>query len=360
MNLRQELSNYSAINLENNTEAQVPENVRNSALLYNKALESIKNGNEDMAVIELKKAISENPDFPEAMNLLGLCYMYMKDLAKASAIFEQVTSKENNGVKAEKYLSALNSNDQTTASPVKRKSAAKTNESEKPLFKDIINIRKSGKKDIFKYVAGFAAGILILFIIQSLFISNGQGSTTVSTDPDSTLVKQTDNNKYNSLKKDYDKLKTDLQAANNEISYYRNISKLSDVKDLLSQRKYEEAADLLVLLKSAEFKNADKQKYDELNAEVMPNALRVVTGDGRKLFSSGKFQEAIQKLNKAILYDDKWESNDRVYYYIGKSYYGLKDTKNALDAFNKVLANYPNSIYVAYSKNYLNQLAQNQ
>ncbi|HEX3029898.1 MAG TPA: tetratricopeptide repeat protein, partial [Clostridia bacterium] len=311
MNLKQEISNYSALNLEKYAEAQVPENIRNSALLYNKALESIKNGNEDMAVIELKKAISGNPDFPEAMNLLGLCYMSMKDLAKASAIFDQVAAKENNGVKAEKYLSALNSNDQTTALAGKRKSAVKIKEPENSFIKDMVNIRKSEKKDIFKYVAGFAAGILIFFIIQSLFFSNGQSSTTVSTDPDSTLVKQTDNHKYDSLKKDYDKLKADLQAANNEISYYTNINKLGDVKDLLSQRKYEEAADLLVLLKSAEFKDADKQKFDELFAEVMPNALRLVTGDGRRMFSSGKFQEAIQKLSKAILYDDKWESIDR-------------------------------------------------
>jgi len=44
-------------------------------VLYNKALEDFRAKSEDIAIIELKKAISLNPDFHEAMNLLGIFYI---------------------------------------------------------------------------------------------------------------------------------------------------------------------------------------------------------------------------------------------------------------------------------------------
>jgi len=53
-------------------------------VLYNKALEDFRAKSEDIAIIELKKAISLNPDFHEAMNLLGIFYMYMIKLQKFS------------------------------------------------------------------------------------------------------------------------------------------------------------------------------------------------------------------------------------------------------------------------------------
>ena len=75
LNIRDELQFYPQINLTDleNNGTQIPDNIRNSVILYNKALENLRMGSEDIAIIELKKAISMNSTFYEAMNLLGLC-----------------------------------------------------------------------------------------------------------------------------------------------------------------------------------------------------------------------------------------------------------------------------------------------
>ena len=83
---------------------KIPEDIKNSILLYNNALENLKMDSEDIAMIELKKAISLNPDFYEAINLLGVCYYYLKDYDKAEEIFEKVARAESNGVRAFNYL----------------------------------------------------------------------------------------------------------------------------------------------------------------------------------------------------------------------------------------------------------------
>jgi Tfp pilus assembly protein PilF len=53
--------------------------------MYNKALNYMKQKSEDMAIIQLKKALEINPKFIEAYNLLTLCYLYLKDNTKALA-----------------------------------------------------------------------------------------------------------------------------------------------------------------------------------------------------------------------------------------------------------------------------------
>ena len=56
------------------------ENIRNSekmedsVSLYNEALEYVKQKNDDLAIIRLKKALDINNKFVEALNLLSLCY----------------------------------------------------------------------------------------------------------------------------------------------------------------------------------------------------------------------------------------------------------------------------------------------
>ena len=46
---------------------------------YNSALKEAKNDNEDLAIIQLKKAVSLNPKFVRAYQLLALLYMKRKD-----------------------------------------------------------------------------------------------------------------------------------------------------------------------------------------------------------------------------------------------------------------------------------------
>jgi len=87
---------------ENNPAAKYIENVHknarqlekaNDALeMFNQALGHIKQKSDDLAIIQLKKAIEINPRFVDALNLLTLCYLIQNDRDRALSNAERVLS----------------------------------------------------------------------------------------------------------------------------------------------------------------------------------------------------------------------------------------------------------------------------
>jgi lipoprotein NlpI len=126
MDIRAELQQFRPINLEEiiKRDEKIPDSIRNSIVLYNKAIESLKSGSEDIAMIELKKAISLNPHFNEAINLLGVCYCYVGETEKAAEMFNKVIKAESNSVVAMKYMQKLGLAD-TAQTPAREKTPAR-------------------------------------------------------------------------------------------------------------------------------------------------------------------------------------------------------------------------------------------
>ena len=62
-----------------------------------------------MAIIALKKAISLHPDFYEANESLGVCYVMVGKEDKAKAAFQQVINAGDTSIKALDYLKKLKS-----------------------------------------------------------------------------------------------------------------------------------------------------------------------------------------------------------------------------------------------------------
>lgn len=112
INLEMELESFLPINLSRilKISPDICETTRTSINLYNKARDCMLLGSEDIAIIELKKAISHNPEFCEAYNLLGLAYYGSCEYEKASKMFESVLKMENDNIKALEYLSIIRSN----------------------------------------------------------------------------------------------------------------------------------------------------------------------------------------------------------------------------------------------------------
>lgn len=367
INLRQELANYPQINLKNLEESGIalPDNIKNSVILYNKALDGLRSNSEDIAVIELKKAIALNPGFYEAMNLLGLCYACANDMPKAVEMFEKVVAAENNSVKALRYLSSLNDNTDNykASSRLKRKDSPKTAETKNEESRSktsLISLNSSKKRDVLKVLIGFTAGALLIFFLGL------PGRSDRPTVPDSSVdsKKLMDESiaayeaKLSKLNEDYENLKKDYEAAGAVIDQYKFAAKLSDAENLVLRKKYIEAADMLILLKVADFKGPEKEKYDGLFREVMPIAAKAAFESGFKLYHAGKYDEALKSLNKVQVYMDNYDAMDRVLYYIGKSYKELNDSRSAIAAYQKIMDNYPGGTYAKYAEFRIKELTQ--
>lgn len=365
--LKQELDNYPFIDLKGleRNNPGIPDNIKNSITLYNKALESLRSSSEDIAIIELKKSIAMNPSFYEAMNLLGLCYMYVNEKEKAAEIFQKVIEAENNGIRATKYLNEISSNDEAKISEKEKKSLIKKRQAkpEGTAEQQQEAAPAKEKRGILKYLTGFLIGVIVvLSIFLPMTLSSRDNSANTSASEDITKLKNDlvqKNMEYDGLKEKYDNLQKDLETANQTADYYKYALKLHDVDDLAAAGKYTEAADNLLMLKTIEFKDAEKQKFSSLYASVMPKAAKASYDSGFALYSSKKYEEALKMFEKVPVYFENYEKMDGMLYYSGKCYQELKDSRRALSNFQKIIEKYPKGRYAQYAQYRINELTAN-
>jgi len=386
---KDEIRNFMPISFEKieMIGTNITEDVKNSIMLYNNALENMKKNNEDIALIELKKAISQNPGFYEAVNLLGLCYYSLKNYDKAREMFERVAKAENNGAKAFNYLNAINSGTAGSISDKRSKDLKNVKKNEKKQTTEQVSKpanftpkreakpeltsmgrsasvdlgrRKSHKtNDVPKYLTGVIVGLLIAFLLSISGFLPFEETGEPNNKPSDETVEAENNEykeKYAQLESEYEKLKNDAELIRNERDYYKAAIKLYEIEILVRENKYAEAFEELILIKNVEFQDEEKQRYENLFNEVMPKAADALYVDAYNLFQAQKYQESLEKYSKIREYCDSYAKMDVVLYYMGKCYMELEDNENAKAMFLETIERFPNSEYAGYSRSKLNSL----
>ncbi|HEY9061422.1 MAG TPA: tetratricopeptide repeat protein [Pseudobacteroides sp.] len=364
IDLKQELMSYAHIDARSLgfKDRNVPDNIRSSVNLYNKALDSINAKSEDMAIIELKKAISLNPQFYEAINLLGICYLYINDYENARFVFEKLMEilgeststtrlykliKEREVSAPKKELKTFN------RQPVSKKESVKEKRLNGNFFEKLNFLNSS----LIKYICCGLIGAIAVLLCSIPFYVNKTDTKAVDvldaeTDAINKLNKQITELKgsLNKLKQDYNNLKSSKALLENELEYNKSVKKLSEADELAKSQKYESAADILILMKDTKFNNADKQRYDSLYENIVPKAAQIAYNQGYNLCNSKKYNEAIEKLNKVRLYGDKWPFMDSALYKLGVAYKNINNSKEALELFQTVVKSYPKSPVAYYAQ----------
>ncbi|WP_010252008.1 tetratricopeptide repeat protein [Acetivibrio cellulolyticus] len=372
IDFKQELKNYTPIDLDKllKTNPNMPDNLKNSILLYNKALDNFRTKSEDIAIIELKKAISLNPDSCESINLLGVLYAGTGDYTKAREIFEKVISKDRNNLKALEYIKALDPNynqsgnvkgnqkDKKESKKVACANEKNTGELSYATTNYISNIKQLLKKDPAKYILGFAAGVLVAFLLSFGFKSEeAVVHTSSSIDNTSQAENKEDfEQKYNKLNEEYKVLLGQLDNLKNSTQNYSNLTKLLEIDKLVLEQNYVAAADMLAALNAAELKGIEKAKYDSLRGQAMEKAAKEIFTQGRELYKKKQFKEALEKFDKVVLYVGEWKNSNATTYYRGVCYLELNNRDKALEAFKEVISKYPSSSFARYSQSRMNEM----
>lgn len=371
MDLKTELLNFKIIDLGElvKTQGQLPDKVRNSIFLYNKAIDSLKSGSEDIAIIELRKAVAMNPQFYEAWNLLGVCYGYSGDKEKSAETFNKVIQAESNSILAMNYMQRFGLSESVTSQKGRQEKQTAAPQPGEPLKRvrtskpavSVKFIKKLSLASIVKIGAGFAAGLLLAFIIYSVLPEKEQNPTVQNTGTADTALsdmKAKYEADYSELKGKYELLQKDKEYAIQQADYYKAGLKLYEVDILARDKKYEEAADNLLLLKTVDYMEAEKKRFDALYDSVMPQAAKVVYDEGYKLYNSRRYQDSLKKLEKVQIYDPQFKRMDAVQYYMGRCCQLLQDSRSAVALFQKLIESYPNSTYAKNANVRINELTQ--
>ncbi len=97
---------------------------------FNQALQTVKEGNKELAIIQLKKVISLNPRMLKAYQLLSLLYINEKQYEKAEAVLNRCLEIDKGNVCAISYLRELKRYGKSTQQKKKREVVGETDREE--------------------------------------------------------------------------------------------------------------------------------------------------------------------------------------------------------------------------------------
>lgn len=349
---------------------RIDTNIKKSIILYNMAIGEIKEGNLDLAINDLKKALSYNKGFSEAIKLMGLCYVNMKEYKKAEKVFKKLSKFEIYSILANEYIESLKIK---KFAPRNIKTIDKADE----VLNDkgsqyILNKALKGKIIIGTLITSiFIGGI----IINNLYSINVQGvlkkfqANKEVTD----YEKESGDENNKDLNKDeispekstiayedYEKIQKNLEDTKSELDSYKNkysiLTMLNDTEESFKTGDYEKAASTLISIKGMNFDDETKVKFDKLWQDLTPNVLWTIYNQGNKLYKQNKYAEALPKLKIASEIDPNLNLMPWITYQIGTCYKETNDNTNALIYFKKVKDNYPKSEYASNAHMMIQQI----
>lgn len=345
---------------------KIDANIKRSIVLYNVAIGEIKKGNLDLAINDLKRSLSYNKGFLEATKLIGLCYANMKEYKKAEKIFKKLTKYEIYNESAKEYIQSLK-NKKTVSETMKATEEVRyiSNDKEKT-YKVAKGLRRKiiiGISVITVVVGGVVINYLFSSNIQEalekFYVSNkivGSGEKIDKNQDEDESSSEKNTISY----EDYENVQKNLENTKLELDSYKNkyniLTMLDDADKSFKDGNYEKAASTLISMKSMNFDDETKTKFDKLWQQLTPNVLWTIYNEGNNLYKQKKYDEALPKLKMASEIDPDLYLMPWITYQIGTCYKETNDNANAITYFKQVKDKYPKSEYAPNAEMMINQI----
>lgn len=324
--------------------------LQNAVNCYNEAIEAIKANNDDIASIQLRKALNYYKDFIEAKALLGLCMIKRREFKEAEELLNDIKNTYQYIFKANHYLNYLNS----------------LNDNEKKGYYDYYE-SKSNKKTKNKLILvglvfGLAVGMLLTYFYYTPKIESfKQKYNNENTEFDKEITQI--ENKYEQTQSELENANTTIENLNEKISdykqkeeYYKKVLKIIKADQLYNSGKAIEALDILIELKDANFKNDELEKYKLLYSTASIDVASDLFYEAYNLYKRSEFSKALEKFSLSLKYNDSYDNAHRALYYAGKCCQFNGDYAGASMYYNRLINKYPNNVYAGYARGRLEEI----
>jgi tetratricopeptide (TPR) repeat protein len=329
---------------------------------YNQALGYIDQNSLDLAVLQLKKVISINPNFVRAYALLSLLYIHLEENDKAKKNLLKILTIDKNNYTALKYYESLVGDHHDYQ--------------EETLDQDLVSTNKKNWITVFSenpYIYQILY-VLIGIVIGASFVAFLMIPTQVST-KNRTIENLKEENKAalaianeerELLQEENQLLKTDLEDIANELEAYEGQDNyLTQVEHLqkaveahLDGDKFA-TADALYLVEEESLTSVTSQNlYNRLKNTVYKDVGYSYYIQGYNHYQGRRFEEAVNNFTLSLRYAPEGVDAVKALYFRGRSYQEQQDTSRAIVDFEEVINRFPNSPpYTGWSRDYINVLS---
>lgn len=338
---------------------------------FNIALEYAKNGTDDMAIIQLKKVLNQNPNFIKGYQLLALLFTKNGQYERAKRAIKKSLKIDKCNPLSIRYLREINNylEDEKKNDPdkrIERRRSLRGVMVDRPYLSgnDVIipqnNFKEAitGAQSILHVIVGLLLGAaLIYFIVTPARMANVNDKTKdIKVEYDQKLAIK--NSTISELQEELDTVKKENEKIKSELAQYTdtdntiasNYSNLLEAVENYLNEKYDDSAKALekvddsLDMDSKAFTNVYKKMNSKLAKRVAESSLE----QGLSAYGAGNFNEAITYLTKSLKSDSK---NDKATFYLAYAYSQIGDSQNAVKYFKKIVDDFPNSEYAELARN---------
>lgn len=341
------------MNLVQNNQSKL-HNVNQIIKKYNYALSQAQSGNLDVALIQLKKVVSMQPNYLVAHQLLALLYMQHGENEKAAKSLRKAQKIDINNTITLRYLAELGLNPNAVRidkemKKLQSKGKALEKAEEPKFFSPEPTLRdgKINKLSFLYLVIGIVVGVLAVFFLvvptmkksisaefNSQAVAMGEEQTSMASEIQTLESEKEDlNDTIAELKKKMKKIEDEAV----DESVYDN---LFDGITLYANGDKDAAAETLIKvdISALESKPA-KELYNKIKEETFEAMSTKKYVEGSGYYNRGNYDEAVKSFELALKYN---ENNANAMYYLGRVYQRNGDNKNAKKYYKKIINEYPN------------------
>lgn len=315
---------------------------------YNAALSAAKGGNEDLAVIQLKKVVSLNPKFVRAHQLLALLHMKNKDYAKAAKCLKRARKIDFNNTTTLRYMQEIG--DAFSGTEKNRESAVRAykQQAKKDPLANVqpVGAYKEEKRHwmpAINVIIGIIIGLIVSFVLIRPTLQENSASNNPASIAENNQTLSVKEAEISSLEKERDSLKEKADKLQQSLDKEQqgNAKKIERNENLLLAMKYYTDGDLMLAATTVNgYAESDfdtdemKELFNMVSKKLTADDVQKLFEDGRDAFNTGKYDDA-EKLLKQVLSIDP--ENQDALYFMGRVYHQRGKKKKAKEYYQQVL-----------------------
>lgn len=332
---------------------------------YNQALMYCQQGSQDLAIIQLKKVLSLNPQLVKAHQLLALLYMEEGKFEQAKKELRAAGRIDANNTVTLRYLKEANMHilgeqpSQKNSRKEKEETVAYQSGNETIIqpnnFKD-----NSAVMTIINIVVGIIIGAAVTFflIIPGIKQNSDSDAKKAEVEANNTLAtKNQEIKKLESsiaeLEKQIEDMKNEFQSSQTAADSYDKL--LAGYNELVAQN-IEAAGNYLSEVNPDLLSESSRAIYESVNAQVNQQYIGTVYQQAMQAYNTQDYQAAVTEFEKVVKIEEDYDNGNAIYY-LAQSYRKIEDLPNAKKYYQKMVELHPNTERARTSQTYLDQMA---
>ncbi|MBQ0027916.1 MAG: tetratricopeptide repeat protein [Lachnospiraceae bacterium] len=339
---------------------------------YNQALNYCYQGTLDLAIIQLKKVLSLNPKYVQAHQLLALLYLNSEQWEEARKVLLRAQKVDVNNTLTLRYLReaslVLNMDDEHSETKGKglKKDGLKGKREKDDLYAPTVLPRDTRTiTTVLNVAIGIAIGIAVsyLLILPAKITSAQDGMDEKLKTVNEQLDLKT--GEIAQLEQDLKSEKGKNEKLSSELEVYIGEDGAVTAMDNLlgAVSRYmddpESTNDIATLLDKIDGGTLEKASdsfvavYNKLLGKVGGDVGSTYYDSGMRAYQNESYADAIADLTKAYSYDN---NNGDALFNLGNAYRKSGDVISAIDTYQKVIEQFPDTEMATRSQQYINEL----